>query len=96
MTELSGSAKLTWLKALKNSERNWNWYRSLKGEVLRIAKSVLLKAGPLRMFRPVAPLLPQQGVLDPERRAVALLDVLWIPLRGDAVLGACRRMSRTT
>ena len=41
-------------------------------------------------------ILPQQRVLDPERRAVALLDVLWIPLRGDAVIGACRRMSRTT
>ena len=66
MTELSGLLKFTWLKALKNSERNWNWYRSLKGKTLRIAKSVLLKAGPLRMFRPVAPYCPSKEYLIPK------------------------------
>jgi len=54
-TQPFGSAKLTWLKTLKNWNCSWAFALSVILKSLNKEKSVLNSLGPRRLFRPTLP-----------------------------------------
>src|ERR1700757_4015966 len=56
-----GSAKLGWLKMLKNSDRNCRSARSLIRVDFNTEKSAILVRGPMMTLRPALPNVPLAG-----------------------------------
>src|SRR6185295_6541000 len=64
LTFVAGAKNCAWLKALKNSARNWRLKRSWKLLFLTAARFQLFVPGPMMILRPAVPNVPARGAAN--------------------------------